>query len=183
MAAIDDDGQAWERGVGAASAPLSPRYTPRSPEGTVLHRAVREHLATFLEDARAKSVHGFGLPGFVEREFREYLGCGVLARGFARVRCGSCGDEYLLGFSCKRRGVCPSCTSRRAVDAAAHLVDAMLPAVPMRQWVVSLPIKVRWVLARRPAMVSRALAIFLRALSTWQRRRGCAVGVRGAFGP
>lgn len=32
----------------------------------------------------------------------------------SRVRCGSCGDEHLVGFSCKRRGVCPSCTSRRA---------------------------------------------------------------------
>jgi hypothetical protein len=148
----------------------------------VLHRVVREHLATFLDEARARSAHGFGLPGFVEREFRDYLGCGVLARGFARVRCESCGDEHLVGFSCKRRGVCPSCTSRRAVDAAAHLVDAVLPAVPMRQWVLSFPIKVRWVLARRPALVGRALAIFLRALSTWQRRRGRVVGASGETG-
>ena len=162
--------------------PLGAGYRPRSPEATVLHRVVREHLATFLEDARATSAHGFGLPGFVEREFREYLACGVLAHGFMRVRCGSCGDEHLVGFSCKRRGVCPSCTSRRAVDAAAHLVDAVLPVTPMRQWVLSLPIKVRWVLARRPALVGRVLAVFLRALSTWQRRRGRAVGASGATG-
>ena len=148
----------------------------------MLHRVVREHLATFLEEARANSAHGYGLPGFVEREFREYLGCGVLARGFARVRCVSCGDEHLVGFSCKRRGVCPSCTSRRAVDAAAHLVDAVLPSVPMRQWVLSFPIKVRWVLARRPALVGRVLAVFLRALSTWQRRRGRILGVEGTTG-
>ncbi|MCC7112027.1 MAG: transposase [Deltaproteobacteria bacterium] len=148
----------------------------------MLHRVVREHLATFLEEARARSAHGFGLPGFVEREFRDYLGCGVLARGFARVRCESCGDEHLVGFSCKRRGVCPSCTSRRAVDAAAHLVDAVLPLTPMRQWVLSFPIKVRWMLARRPALVGRVLAVFLRALSTWQRRRGRSVGVCGATG-
>jgi hypothetical protein len=55
--------------------PLGAGYRPRSPEGTVLHRVVREHLATFLEEARANSAHGYGLPGFVEREFREYLGC------------------------------------------------------------------------------------------------------------
>ena len=122
LAVAADDGHAWERWAGAASSPLGAGYRPRSAEGTVLHRVVRDNLATFLEEARAKSAHGFGLPGFVEREFREYLGCGVLARGFARVRCGSCGDEHLVGFSCKRRGVCPSCTSRRAVDAAAHLV-------------------------------------------------------------
>ena len=177
-----DDGQAWEHAVGAASLPLMAGYTARSPERTPLHRAVREHLATFLEDARARSAHGFGLPGFVEREFREYLACGVLAHGFARVRCGGCGDEHLVGFSCKRRGVCPSCTTRRAVDAAAHLVDAVLPAAPMRQWVLSLPIPVRWVLARRPALVGRVLAVFLRALSTWQRRRGRALAAEGAAG-
>ena len=150
LGASDDDGQAWERAVGAASLPLAPSYAPRSPEPTPLHRAVRAHLQSFLEEARARSAHGVELPGFVEREFREYLGCGVLAHGFARVRCESCGDEHLVGFSCKRRGLCPSCTTRRAVDAAAHLVDAVLPQVPMRQWVLSLPIKVRWVLARRP---------------------------------
>ncbi|MBM3986041.1 MAG: transposase [Planctomycetes bacterium] len=182
MASGEDDGQAWQRWVGAASSPLAAAYRPRSPEGTVLHRAVREHLATFLEEARTNSAHGFGLPGFIEREFREYLACGVLAHGFARLRCASCGDEHLVGFSCKRRGVCPSCTTRRAVDAAAHLVDAVLPHVPMRQWVLSLPIKVRWLLARRPALVGRVLAVFLRALSTWQRRRGRATGVEGATG-
>ncbi|MDQ5979969.1 MAG: hypothetical protein QG602_2944, partial [Verrucomicrobiota bacterium] len=106
----------------------------------------------------------------------------VLAHGFARVRCASCGDEDLVGFSCNRRGVCPSCTTRRAGDAAAHLVDAVLPQVPMRQWVLSLPIKVRWVLARRPGLVGRVLAVFLRALSPWQRRRGRVLGVEGATG-
>jgi len=33
---------------------------------------------------------------FVEREFRDFLGCGVLARGFARVRCGDCASERLV---------------------------------------------------------------------------------------
>ena len=54
--------------------------------------------------------------------------------------------------------------------------------MPMRQWVLSLPIRVRWVLARRPALMGRVLAIFLRALSRWQRRRGRDVGVRGTAG-
>src|SRR5207249_3545413 len=39
---------------------------------------------------------------------------GVLAaRGFIRVRCGSCGHERLVPFSCRRRGWCPSCGGRR----------------------------------------------------------------------
>lgn len=72
-------------------------YLRREPEATVLHRAVREHLASFLGETRERSPHGAGLPHFVEREFAGYLDCGLLARGFSRVRCGDCGHE-LLGF-------------------------------------------------------------------------------------
>jgi transposase-like zinc-binding protein len=46
-------------------------------------------------------------PLFVERELREFLSCGVLARGFAPFRCDECGHEMLVAFSCKGRGFCP----------------------------------------------------------------------------
>ena len=36
------------------------------------------------------------MPKLVERELDGYVGCGVLARGFARVRCGACGHELLV---------------------------------------------------------------------------------------
>jgi len=55
-------------------------------KGTVLHRVIREHLETFRAETAARSDGG-GLPQFMEREFREFLTCGVLSRGFARVRC------------------------------------------------------------------------------------------------
>src|SRR5438034_7050904 len=74
---------------------------------TLLYQVVAEQLETFLagQQARDRTV-----PGFLEREFRDYLTCGVLAaRGFRRVRCGSCGHERLVPFSCRRRGWCPSC--------------------------------------------------------------------------
>jgi hypothetical protein len=64
-------------------------YIRRQPEQTVLHRVLREHLETFLAEARLRGG-GEGLPRFVERELREFLNCGVLARGFARFRCGDC---------------------------------------------------------------------------------------------
>jgi hypothetical protein len=68
------------------------------------------------------------LPRHVERELAEYLRCGILAHGFARVRCQACNDEILVAFSCKRLGICPSCTARRVADTAAHLVDRVLPS-------------------------------------------------------
>src|SRR5262249_20882732 len=83
-------------------------YVRRQPEDTVLHQVVREHLETFLAEARLRGG-GEGLPRFVERELREFLTCGVLAKGFARFRCTDCQREILVAFSCKGRGFCPSC--------------------------------------------------------------------------
>jgi len=72
-------------------------YQPRAAEGTVLHRVVRENLETFLREV-ADRTDGGGLPRFVEREFREFIGCGALSRGFARVRCEACAFERLVPF-------------------------------------------------------------------------------------
>ncbi|AFE04925.1 hypothetical protein COCOR_02927 [Corallococcus coralloides DSM 2259] len=67
----------------------------------------------------------------------------MLTHGFARVRCESCKDELLVAFSCKRRGVCPSCNAMRAQVTAAHLVERVLPHVPYRQWTLSFPHRVQ----------------------------------------
>jgi len=61
-------------------------YQLRHVEASVLHGVVREHLDDFLR-ATADRADGAGLPEFIAREFREFLTCGVLAHGFARVRC------------------------------------------------------------------------------------------------
>ena len=45
--------------------------------------------------ARRRRVRRARAPAFVEQQFRAFLGCGVLARGFARVRCGACAFERL----------------------------------------------------------------------------------------
>ena len=109
---------------------------------------MREHLATFLVEAEERSPTGLGLPRFVREEFERYLHCGILAHGFARVHCGACGHDLLVAFSCKNRGICPSCSARRMHDTAVHLTERVLPHVPVRQWVLSLPRWARWALAR-----------------------------------
>ena len=123
---------------------------------------------------------GASLPRFVAGEFERYLGCGILANGFARVRCQACGDELLVAFSCKGRGFCPSCTSRRMHDTAAHLVNRVIPQVPVRQWVLSLPRWARFLLARDPMLITRSLDIALRTIFADQRRRARRAG---AFAP
>jgi hypothetical protein len=152
-------------GARGATRPPIHAHRPRAAEHTVLHRIVRAHLATFLQAAEGAG----GVPTFVEREFRQFLGCGMWARGFARFRCEACHAERLVPFSCKAR-VCPSCGGRRIAERAA-LVDHVLPAVPMREWVLSLTFRLRYLLAWNHELCCEVLAIYVRALRGFYRRR------------
>jgi hypothetical protein len=49
--------------------------------------------------------------------------CAILAHGAARVHCDGCKHSLLIAFSCKRRGVCPSCGAKRAVKFAEHIYN------------------------------------------------------------
>jgi hypothetical protein len=103
-------------GVGSGRA--GGTYVRRQPEHTVLHRGVRKHPETFLAEVELRGG-GQGVPRFVERELREFLNCGVLARGLARFRCGDCPREIPVAFSCKGRDFCPSCCGRRMAERGA----------------------------------------------------------------
>lgn len=61
------------------------------------------------------------------RHHRGPLECGFLCFGFARVVCMRCNPGFVVAFSCKGRGVCPSCNGRRMAQTAAHLVDHVTP--------------------------------------------------------
>src|SRR2546426_1576268 len=149
-------------------------YRPRNPEDSLLYRTIAGHLETFLARQRER---GREVPQFVEREMRAYLACGVLACGFLRLQCGSCGKDRLLPLSCKGRSVCPSCGGRRMVDQAAHLVDRVFPRVPVRQWVLSLPFALRYRLAYDAEMVTAVLGVFIRALFGLYRRMARDYGI------
>jgi hypothetical protein len=170
----------YERTSGAAGQPLPPgRYQRRDPEQSVLHELVAGYSQTLLAEFRDADPEGGGLPRYIERELAEYLRCGVLAHGFTRVRCQTCNDEIVVAFSCKRR-FCPSCTSRRMADTAAHLVDRVLPNAPYRQWVFTVPRPLRLRLAREPAWLSWVGSLVVRAIGAWQRR---VVRARGLPAP
>jgi putative transposase len=64
----------------------------------------------------------------------------------------------------------------RMHDTAAHLVDRVIPHVPVRQWVLSLPRWARFLLARDPLLITRTLEIALRAIFAHQRRRARRAG-------
>src|SRR4029434_3315070 len=124
-------------------APAVATYAPRDPSQTVLYTVIAEYLDTFLASL-AEDPEATGLPAYVEREFYDYLRGGILAHGFLRLGCDACKQELLVPFSCTRRGFCPSCAGRRMAQMAAHLVERVIPWVPTRQWVVSVPIPLRY---------------------------------------
>jgi Transposase zinc-binding domain/Putative transposase len=138
-------------------------YERHRPERTTLYRLVQENVASFF--AQVELASGAELPQFVKDEFDAFLECGILAHGFLRLRCGACGHDKLVAFSCKRRGFCPSCGARRMAQTAAHLVDHVFPRVPIRQWVLSLPIPLRLLLAAQPQLLTSVLQVVHRVIT------------------
>ncbi len=116
-------------------------------------------------------------PRFVHCELQCYLDCGILAFGFARVHCSSCGKEEVVAFSCKGRGSCPSCCARRLADSAAHLCDEVLPQVPVRQWVLSLPFRIRYLLACDARLCPAVRRILVRTLLDSLDERAASAGI------
>lgn len=155
----------------------SPGYERRRPEKTLLYQLVQQNLLSFYDQLERE--HGSSLPDFVKKEFDEFLKCGILAHGFLRAQCQSCKHEKLVAFSCKRRGFCPSCGARRMTEAAAHLVDEVLPIRPYRQWVLSFPFQLRYLFAKESKVMGEVLQIFHRALNTYQCKKA---GLRQKLG-
>jgi hypothetical protein len=167
--------------AGAAAAECE-AYLRREPESGLLHQVLLAHLETFLARI-AEDPARPGLPGHVTRELRRYLTCGVLASGFCRFHCHACGADRLVAFSCKGRGFCPSCGGRRMAEAAAHLVDHVFPDVPVRQWVVSFPWRLRYLLALDAGLCREVRKVFLRAVFGFYARKAREAGVeRGRTG-
>jgi hypothetical protein len=171
------------RGAGGRlSTGLAAVYRRRRPTATPLYPIVQHHLETFLARAAEADPLGEGVAGWVEEDFRAYLRCGILAHGFARVRCDDCAAERLVAFSCKGRGVCPSCNARRMVEVAAHLNDHVLPPLPVRQWVLSVPKRIRPFFHHDPALAGAVLQVLLRAVRTALRRGSPGAGPDAQIG-
>ncbi|MDT1894414.1 IS91 family transposase, partial [Acinetobacter baumannii] len=51
-------------------------------------------------------------------------------------------------------------------ESAALLIDEVFPKEPIRQWVLSFPFQLRFLLARHPQLMGRVLSIVYRTLST-----------------
>jgi Putative transposase/Transposase zinc-binding domain len=158
---------------------LGPAYVPRRPHDTVLYRLVLEHYETFLAHTRA--AYRAPLPRYVTDAFEAYLLCGDFSQGFVRCHCDACAHDVLLPLSCKQRGLCPSCGTRRMCDTAATVTDRILPNVPVRQWVMSLPFELRGLAALKPNVLTALGRIFVEEIArTTKRLAGEAGAETGA---
>ena len=96
----------------------------------------------YVWEERFQQQYGF-LRSEALQVLDQYLNCGLLEHGAARVYCDSCRHSLLVAFSCKKRGVCPSCSAKRAVKFAEHLYHEVLEDVPTRHVVFSIPKRLR----------------------------------------
>ncbi len=160
-------------------------YQRRRPEATKLHEVVRDNLNTLYAAVDA----GFGgaqLPRFVRLDLERFIDCGLLQRGFAYLKCQGqdCQERHLVAFSCKGRGFCPSCAGRRMCATSLNLLDHVLPAVGLRQFVLTFPFELRALLAYNAAAMAAVTRLFVDSVLGWYRRRlreeGICAGRSGA---
>ena len=140
------------------------RYERHEPKNTLLYKIINESYPRYLSQL---ADEGRRLPLYIQREFDDYLKCGLLEYGFLRVRCEDCNHEKMVAFSCKHRGFCPSCCAKRMIESAALLIDTVLPYEPMRQWVLSVPFPLRFLFANNPHVMGKVLKIVYRVISTY----------------
>ncbi len=119
-------------------------YHPRQATDTPFYKLVAGHFGEFGRVYPEKYERDFGFwRGVIDDVVRKFLECGDLAHGFARVRCGDCGHEMFVAFSCKQRGFCPSCHQKRTLNLSYHLTRNVFAQVSHRQFVFTIPKRFR----------------------------------------
>jgi hypothetical protein len=130
--------------VGCPAAKFTRVYRPREPRASPLWQLLDRYFEEFecVYDDRYQKRCGFWRP-VIATTVRRFLACGDLHEGFARVRCPRCRHEIFVAFSCRRRCLCPSCHQKRALVMAEHVARDVCEAVPHRQFVFTIPKRLR----------------------------------------
>jgi len=102
-----------------AAADNAASYHPRNPRASPLFRLLEEHYAEFerVYPERYQQRYGFWRP-VIRKAVLDFLKCGDLREGFARVRCPDCGHEFFVAFSCKQRYKSRGRRAKAATSAA-----------------------------------------------------------------
>jgi Transposase zinc-binding domain len=138
-----------------------------------LYRVVQGNLRILYASVNA-GFDGDALPDFVRADLEGYLSCGLLCRGFVLCGCSACQERTLVAFSCKSRAFCPSCMGSRMAETAADLCDHVLPKIPLRQFVLTVPYPLRARLGYDGRLMGAVCRVFADSLLGWYRRRMAA---------
>jgi hypothetical protein len=177
---------------GSLIAEALAQYRPRHPERTVFYQLFEDQFDSYVRAYEQRFEPRSGpLRPVVVRSVEEFLSCGRLEGGFARLRCPKCHAEHLLAFSCRPRGICSSCQAKRAALFAERLTDAILAPVPHRHWTFSIPRVLRGLVERdRKLLGLLSQAAYASLLKTFQAlsdrkdvRPGCVIALQtfGAY--
>ena len=112
-------------------------YYARKLQGDV---SIREIVRAVWPSFKEKYASRLTRPGLVEA-VESFIGCHDFANGYLYYECPSCGDFYMIGFSCHSR-ICPSC-GKKYRDARSAKVSAKCLEVPHRQFVFTIPHQLR----------------------------------------
>lgn len=130
-------------------------YQPRTPRESPLFQLVGRHLEELLQLWPSRFVRSRGpLRPVVERVLREFLHCGLLEHGFARLWCAECRRSVLVAFSCRGRSFCPSCEKKRQLLWAEWLCKDVLAPVSHRHVVLTIPRLLRPLFRRRRELLT-----------------------------
>jgi hypothetical protein len=162
-------------------SPATPgTYRRHRPEATVLYEVVRENLET-LYGAIDEGALAVRIAKRARKELEAYLECGLLCRGFSRLRCSSCGESRRLAFSCKGRGFCPSCLGGRMCATAGNLMEYVLAKESgLRQWVLTFPFAWRAAVAQDGALLGSLTRILEETVQGFYAQRAGQEGPLGA---
>jgi hypothetical protein len=175
---IDQDAAGWI----IAESPV--QYRPRHPERSAFYQLFENHFDSYVHAYEEHSEPQSGpLRPVVVRSVEDFLSCGRLQGGFARIRCDKCRKEHLLAFSCRTRNFCSSCQAKRSVLFAEKLTGEILAPVPHRHWTFSIPRVLRGLFERERALLSllsqTAYASILKAFQALLGRKVCLCGPAG----
>ena len=146
-------------------------YRARNPLKNPLNRLVLENLAAFeawLKEAPAGKPRP--RPSVITA-LEKFTECGVLRYGAVRYRCPECGHDVFVAFSCKRRGLCPSCDAKRSAIIVAAALDRLLPPARYRQWVLVIPKRLRYFINSRPELAGYLSKLLAREINRHLRQK------------
>jgi hypothetical protein len=74
-------------------------YRQRHPERTVFYRVLFHYFDEFVAEYENRFEREYGcFRSVIQEVVEKYLDCGNPKCGFARIRCGDCGSEFLLHY-------------------------------------------------------------------------------------